>query len=503
MAITGRSRTAIRTAILSAFTSRLGAIGLSVDTSAGSYHYELADRLSARLLAIAGSAEDLGEEIDLRTASQAVVERWSGLFKTSRREGVAWQGTVTVTGPVSTTTNVEGRKLIANGKTYSVANTSAAVTTNGSGVGTVSVVADEAGTAAQPETGAVLRWFSAPDGFNPTGTVASTTVDATDQESDDDFRARTIADLRARPASGSPAHIKDICEAHVEVSQAYVFPLLQPNAGAYSDSNLDKPGCWVALVAGPPQGEGTSNTRDIGADALALVNGYLDGTHDADGNVKRPRGSQLYYAGLDPADVAAERPIFSAIDVEVAITPDDGYEADWTGTMTVDGASTVGVLKVSGDHTAKNGLDVLVEVLGGARGSFVKITLPDTSTFGGGVTTWNLSEDLPDAPTGTIYPPVAHYDALRLAYFDLFDGLGPGDVPTLAEVPLTMTSITRRPRWPSTAWQGRATVAPEELIATAVQVTGTLDVSVVAPVTAPTIGTKVWPILGRLLIRPA
>ena len=48
MAITGLTRASIRTSILSAFTSRLGALGLSVDVSSGSYHYRLADRLAGQ-----------------------------------------------------------------------------------------------------------------------------------------------------------------------------------------------------------------------------------------------------------------------------------------------------------------------------------------------------------------------------------------------------------------------------------------------------------------------
>ncbi len=514
MAITGQTRTQIRTAILSAFTSRLGALGLSVDTSAGSYHYLLADRLAARALGIEGNAEELGAEIDLRTASQAVVERWADLLGTERGDGTKGRYTVTLTGTSSlTSVELDGRYFLRNGLRYVPVENSVAMS---AGTGTCTIEAADVGTAYELASGDTLKWGSAPAGMNPTVTFATEVTAAEDEQGDDGYRAQVIAEVRSRPASGNPQHLINLVEAHEDVAEAYCYPILgahsggQAAANTFTTSRLDTPGAVTMLILGPPQGDtglGSSLTHSRARTSAQaqLVREYLLGERNADGTVQRPKGSRLFFAGCDPADWTVAWPNLTAVNVELTVEPEYTNEPAWTGSHALVSATTTQVV-VSGDHTDLVDTDVILRMPDAefVRGRWTKRTLASASYSGGsGQTTFTLDEAMPDSPTGTMYPALGNWSEIRSAVFDLFDALGPGDVPSTADEPLRMGSITRRRRYPPESWKGRADVALPDLRSAVIGAGGVLDVTVVAPVADQVAGPLDLFVLGELKITRA
>ena len=514
MAITGQTRAQIRSAILSAFTSRLGALGLSVDVSAGSYHYLLADRIAARALGIEGSAEELGAEIDLRTSSQEVVERWASLLGTARGDGTKGRYTVTLTGSSSlTSVELTGRYFLRNGLRYSPVEDAVAMS---AGTGTCTIEADDVGTAYELASGDTLKWGSAPAGMNPSVTFAAEVTAAEDEQGDDGYRARVLAEVRSRPASGNPQHLINLVEAHEDVYEAYCYPILgahasgQAAANTYTSSRLDKPGAVTMLILGPPQGSSglgsaLTHSRARTSAQAQRVREYLLGERNADGTVKRPKGAPLFFAGCDPVDWTVAWPNITAVNVELTVEPEYTNEPAWTGSLAVVSATETEVV-VSGDHTDKIDSDVILRLPSAryARGRWVKATLAAANYNGGtGNTTFTLDAALADVPTGTMYPALGNWTELRDAVFGLFDALGPGDVPGTDTVALTMTSITRRRRYPPESWKGRADVTLPALRSAVIGAGGALDVTVVAPASDQTAGPLDLFVLGELKITRA
>lgn len=499
--ITGRSLSTIRSAILTDWSARMVAQGLALDTSSGSWAYELADALAVDLLRIEGSAEGFGEEIQPTTATTDTLDRMAGVQGQSREEGVPGQWTVDVTG-TDGTVDCAGRTLLKDGLAYRPGGDG--TVTVASGTGSLVIVADLAGADYDLDGGDVLTWDSAPTGLDPTATVDSSPptadVEPTDEEGDETFALRVQGYRRARPASGNSAGLIETAILHQRVAEAYVYPALAPNSGSYAAADLDTPGAFVVLVAGPAQGQGATNTRDIGTGGLAHVQAYFAGTEDAD-EASTPTGSRRYSSQLAPADVGIERPIFVAQDVDITVENDPAFPLTWTGSMTIDGASTTTSLKVAGDHTAKNGLDVIVQqVSGGKRGEVERVTLPGSSTFGGGVTTWVISPAMAATPAGFCDPAPDNWESIRDALFTFFDTLGPGDVPA-STVVTPPAGLLRRRRFPPESWQGVAGIWPADIMGVVMGADGVLDVTVTTPGASPTPDPKNWRYLGQIRVR--
>lgn len=505
MAVVGRTREELRSALLSDWATRLGVLGFTLDTTEGSPEYAEADALAVDLLALEGAREVIAAEVIPSTASADTNDRRGRILGLSREEGIPWTGSVTVTG-ADGAHEIGSSVLLASGRRYVPASSSVTLS---SGTGTLNVQAAEDGSEYVLEVGDTVQWDAAPVGLNPTATVASSTVDTgTNQEGDADFALRVETNLRARPAGGNPPHYAQLAEAHEDVAKAFVYPCLAPDSSAgvaaYSPTDLDTPGCITILVAGPAQGLSASNTRLLTTEQLADVAAYFAGTKDAAGAAV-VGGSRLYSAQLNPADFAVELPAFQGQSIDVTVTNDTTtYPLPWTGSMVIHPASTSTSLVVNGDHTAKNSKAAAVQLDTGAgvRGRVQQITLPPTSSYDGVKTTWTLSTALLGTPLagGYVDPAPGNWDYLKIAIFDLFDGMGPGDVPSKLDV-APPSGLTRRRRFPPLTWESRGDLDPSDLIGALAGAAGVLDATVTSPASLSSANPKQWYVLDLMRIR--
>lgn len=459
MAFVARTREQIRAAILSAFTSRFAAAGKTLSVESGSHAYFLADALAVELMQTEAAAEALSHEI-LPDESVELLDHHATVHGVSRRAASAATLSVTVTGTPSSTVSITlpARMSSPSGAVFSC--TSASVTLDGLGGGTISVTADEAGSAGSLAIGTVLTWQSAPAGLDPTGEVAEVTTSGEDTEGDDALRARILARIRRRPGSGNAADWIDWGEQCTGVEEVYVYPLLQP--GTLSGDTL---GCVSIVVLGPAQGDSPTNTRYLANARLAEIKGFIEGTHDADGNTVTD-GVQLRPASIASADFEVYRPNLMNVAVSLKLTTTSRYPFAFTGTLAVDtGLSSSTSLVVSGDETAKTGKIALCRVGAAHRGEWQATELKN-GVFAAGKTTFTVS--LSGAPTTTTaYPAPANWQALREAFFAYFDALGPKDNDSR--------------RVPTEDVQGRATVYLSQLGAVALSVPGVVSCTVVLP----------------------
>lgn len=505
MAITGKTLAELRTIALSGMATRATAAGITLDTSADSDAWKEAEALASLVLAYEGTAEDLAAEIDPRTASEATLDRWFAIMRATPGDGVAGVYTVTVTGRDGTW-SLGARVLTRNGHRYAPQATEVTIS---SGTGEVSAEASEAGTDAVLAVGDSVAWDAAPVGLNPTGTVAAITTTATDADGVEEKRTVVLSRLRARPAGGNPAQIKALAEQHAACAVAYVYPTYAPHPDGQSSANthtvgrLDTPGTFTVLILGGPQGDdpvsgGTTHARSRTVTQANQVLAFLQGDEDAEGNELGAPVGQKFSTQVLPDDVAVATPSIQVLNVQVTITALRAYAAGWTGTMTVV-SSTTTTVTVSGDHSGKAGEEALFYVgIGYARGGWVKRTIATPAPFGGVNTVLTLTEALPVAASGTVYPALGHWETLRDRYFAFFDSLGPGDVPA---TPAAL-GTTRRRRFPPISWGAKDDVNHADILRLAFAA-GTLDATVVAPLSDSPAGTFWLYVLGTLLIRPA
>lgn len=245
------------------------------------------------------------------------------------------------------------------------------------------------------------------------------------------WRARILAWWReGMPPMGAQDWI-ELLESHPEVDRAFVYPCVNPETDA-----VDTPGCTTIVVLGAPQGDsGTQNVPDLSA-----IVGWLAGTESADGVAEEGPERRPVCAHPDAVQVLTAGPSNLAITVTVENDPSNPFP--WLGTMTTV-SSTVDTLVVTGDHTDKLGLPILVNApasfIEPARGGFKRL-VPTAASYDGGTnrTTFTFAENTFQVPWtlgATVYPCPPNWQAIRLAVFELVDSLGPGDTASARRVP--------------------------------------------------------------------
>jgi uncharacterized phage protein gp47/JayE len=469
MSFTPRTRETIRADFLAALSTRYTSEGRTLDVSDRSDAYKRADALAVILATIEQQAAQQVLDTFVDTASNAALERHAAVYAMTRRAASPATLTVDVTGTPSTSPSISaGSKLSdASGALYTCSDSS--VVLDGSGDGQVEVVADDPGAAGTLAVGTVLTWVSTPAGLDPTGEVFATVTAGEDAEDYDDLRARLLARLRQRPASGNSEDWRGWCEDCDGVTRAYVYPLLGP--GSVSGDTL---GCVTVVVMGPAQGDSATNTSIVSSGRCAEIEDYIEGIRDAAGALTS-EGTQLRPAAMAGADYEVTFAGVTPTDIEAEIKTTSRYPFSFTGTLTVDvGPSTATSLVVSGDETAKTGKRALVRVSNTLhRGGWQATELKSGSYNGGtGKTTFTVS--LSGAPnTTTAYPAPANWESIRSAVFALCDGLGPKDT-------------NPRRRWPTVDVEGQDTLYVSAIQAAIFGVSGTQSVAVVDPPTDAT-----------------
>lgn len=465
MAYTARTREEIRSDLLDALTNRYAAVGRALDVSEGSDAYMRADALAVILATFSQQAAQQAQDAFVDTASDAAVERHAAVYAIERRPASPSTLTVSVTGTPSVTISISaGAKLSgADGSLFTCSDTS--VVMNGAGIGTITMTADTAGVAGNLAIGAIVSWQSAPSGIDPTATVATTVTSGEDAETANELRLRVLSRLRQRPASGNVEDWRDWCESCDGVTRAFVYPLLEPVT-----VSGDKLGCVTVVVMGPAQGDNPTNSAVISSARCDEIKDYIEGIRDTAG------AFDTAATQLRPASIAADDYEISFIgvaptDVEANIATTSRFPFSFTGTLTVDGASTASSLIVTGDETAKTGKIALCRVATTSyRGGWQATELKNGS-YNGGTNKTTFTVSLAAAPnTTTAYPAPANWAALRTAIFALFDSLGPRDT-------------TPPRRWPTVDVLGADTLYVSAIVSALLGVGGVTSATVTQPAT--------------------
>lgn len=494
MAYTGRDRDTIRDELLSLLRTEHASSGRTLLILRGSYDFNNATALAVMLEGLEAQAEQNGREIFVKTASDEGVALHGQTKGVARRNGVAASHTISVTGTPSATITIPAGTMLTwtDGTMYLVSSTS--VTLNGSGDGTITATATTIGDATTRAGGDVLTFVSAPSGLDPTGDVATTVTSGSDQETIQAWAQRIAERDADRPASGNDADWRDWCRSFrgYDIRDAYVYPLLAPPASYPGLGTVGVLGTVSVVVVGKPQGDSTTNTRIVGNTAGALlsdVREYLNGTRDVNG-LPTTSGRKLIPSVMSVTDVSIEAAAVTSQNVTATVTVNDANAYPFNFTATVDASSTTTSLVLVGNYALTlASTPVLLEVgTGNYRGGWFRVVLPSGTYNGGtGNTTFDLtSKPLPGAPTGDLYPAPGNWSLLRLAAFNFFDALGPGN-----HSPLT--------RFPREDYSARATLYVSALEAALSAVPGVLSVTVTTPSGTVTPDRKTIVTLGLFL----
>ena len=439
-------------------------------------------------------------------ASPDSLERFSYVYNVPRRTGAASQLVIEVTGAAATTTYPipSGTQVAASsGVLFDVIDTS--VTTDAFLAAPMLVRAANPGTSGNLADGDTVTFTVAPSGLSPTGTVASTTSEGTDEEDNASLAQRIIEKMQERPASGNRADWREWVRSYTgtPIVEAYVYPLLQPAATPPGVGTEAIPGCVTVVAVGPAQGSNVVNTRLVpsvnvrtpGGPLLEVID-YLNGVRDATGagtltGNRLPPGSMVY------GDWTVEAFNTQVQNVQIAITPTAANAFPFVSNPGIDGSSTSTSVVVVGNYGAGgienlSGLSALVYIgTSTVRGGYYRVTLGVGSYNGGTMMTTFSVAAMPGAPItpGFLWAAPPCWAAFQSTVFDYFDGLGPGDTTIPA-------------RWPTQDVSGRATLYRTALAGRVTEVAGVLSASVTTPATDQTPTQKTVITLGSLLITP-
>jgi uncharacterized phage protein gp47/JayE len=500
MPFSPRSRDTIATQILDAWTTGYAARGDALDTSEGSEPWMLAQSLGLVVEGLERQAYDVSRQILPDTAQTEYLDRHGLVEGVAREDASTALVRVTITGtPGATVTYGTSTLQSTTGLRYTVSTaadgTGTSVALSGGGSATIYARCQSPGTAGNLAIGAILTWSSTPASANPTATVESITtnsaVRAVDAESDALYAQRILARRRERPASGNRADWAAWAEAVDGVELAYVYPTVPP-ASPFVAGTL---GTLTVCALGPAPGDSPIDTRIIGGVPLATlpaVSLYIEGVYDAHGVVVASElRVQLRPVTVELGNYNVVTPGAAYLNCELTVVLAAGVASPWayTASYVVLGTPTptTTTFSLTGDQTAvlKSGsvpLPLLVHVGTAAiRGAYYKVT-PTTVTYNGGTGKTDIVVPaMPGAATvaSIVLPGLPTWSEIRLAIFDLFDALGPGDTASPQ-------------RYPTDDVRGRSTLYKSALAAALVQqrdaagvliagVAGVLSASVVAP----------------------
>jgi hypothetical protein len=480
VAFVGRSRETIRSALLADWASLYASRGETLLVSPGSDAYLWASALAVQIEGTEAQAEQRTRDILPDEASTEALDRHAFVDGVTRLAGFAARMTVTVGSAVATSYTIPSvtRMAFGDGTLYIVE--TASVTTSGAPpTGTITVRAASTGANSNRGVSDVLTFTSTPTGLNSTGTVATIVRAGTDAESDASLAQRIITRRRERPGSGNRADWRGwtLTYTGTEIADAYVYPLLAPPVAFPGAGTPSTPGTLTVVATGPAQGDDVTNTRIVPTDdasartagaELTRIQEFIEGTRLPDGTDVSANPNDA----LRPVPVAVGNYCVQAIatvsqPVLLTVVVSAANDVQWSGTMTVVSATST-TLVVSGDQTAQSGKRALV-ALGEAnrRGSYKLFTL-GTGVYSSPNTTFAMADDDIATATGTVYPGVANFEAIRTAVLAYFDTLGPGDTSPAS-------------RWPSEDDGARASVYRTALAAAAIGAEGVLSCTTATP----------------------
>lgn len=528
MPFSARTAATIRDVLLGRWRARYLALTppRDLDITEGSDAYNLADAFAHELAGLELGAQQAALRVLIRTSSGADLDRFAEDDGTARRAATTSRLVVRVTGPLSSTTSVNGATM-ASAAAYRFtpinATTGVALTsidTDGSGIADVTFEALTAGAASNLAAGTVLTWSSAPTGFAATGSVLSTARAGQNAESDGTLRQRLLERLREKPGGFNRSQVRELGILLAGVGECFVY------ARAWRMLNVlpvgfAKPGVVTVIPVNPAPaedsytqsgittGEGLSpaysRAASIGFAAQLLA--YFKGEVDALGiAVAEAQRVELIPANMLPNDFFSLAPETVAVDVTVRVTLDPSV-ASWPwgltgGSSRLITASTTTYVDVADATGIPEGSRIAVKLgRGFVRGGWWLATVLDVT--GNRIT---FASALPTAPSpdadGDAYvrpDPDGLWDLIRRAVLMLFDTLGPGDARDGGSVAAGLitggTINVQSARYPRpTAASSPETLFTSRISQVVQEVEGVLGVEVFAP------SSNQVPAPGRLIV---
>lgn len=413
-----RTQAQIRDDALALLKSGFQAIGRDIDIEEGSDAWMIWGVAGLLLEAINQQAAINVAQAFPDTATQENLDHHARLYGLTRKPDVDAILELTVTGTVGSTWSAGDVLTSADGITYTV-RFGYGGTIPGGGSSTTQVLATPLGgltttglgRKTSKSVGSVLTWNSPGAGINPTATVLSIIRAGVDRESDKDLSGRILGIMREKPAGFNRSEVRAILEKYSSVSEAYVYP-------AYSALTPDG---YEAQV-------GTDNTS---GNALAIVLGYAPDRILSDAELDNMR---IYFDEYIPAtllggSVDIYRPPVATQNIEATITLSAEYSWPFTGSYSIDAASTTTNVKVTTDPTTVgagqvNVGDLVAVQTNNVRGNFEVGRVASVNS-----TTIVVDTALSAVPftTGKVYPAPANWELMLEAVLSVFDKLGPGE----------------------------------------------------------------------------
>ena len=246
--------------------------------------------------------------------------------------------------------------------------------TVGSGTADVSARAILGGIAGNKIVGETLDFESPPANIQQEASVVISFADGLDAETDGQLLARLLHAIRNPPAGGRFSDYWKWAMSINGVANAYVY-------GPHSGDTDGRRGLGIVDVAFVAVGTGAAR---IPSAALATeVDDYVE--------TQRPATSK---------DYGTQTPAAQAENIDVQITPMEGYDFDWTGTMTVASWSAPTLTLTT---TLPTSLTEKIDAAGSAR-IFVGGELLTATAYAEPAHTLTITETPVTTPAGTVYP---------------------------------------------------------------------------------------------------
>jgi uncharacterized phage protein gp47/JayE len=167
-----------------------------------------------------GFLDFLSRQLFPDTAEAEYLRRWGSLFGLQPHAPTFATGPITVTGANGTVIPANSKLTRSDGAEYETQ----ALATIVAGTAAPTAKALVAGADGSCDLGTVLTFESPIAGADATAAVAAGWVDGTDEESDDEFRARILDFMRNPPQGGSEADYDEWAKEVAGVTRVWVIP---------------------------------------------------------------------------------------------------------------------------------------------------------------------------------------------------------------------------------------------------------------------------------------
>lgn len=171
-----------------------------------------------------GFLEYMSKQLFVSSAEDDYLDKIGAEYGLPRNAATKATGTATVTGTTGLTVEA-GTELQSDADVVYVVDDDVTLV---AGTGTIALTAKEAGADGNDDGGITIEFISPISGINTNATVGTDGfVDGTDEENDNDYRARILLKKRTAPHGGAEHDYKNWCFEVSGVTRVWTFPLYQ------------------------------------------------------------------------------------------------------------------------------------------------------------------------------------------------------------------------------------------------------------------------------------